>query len=316
MATGDAPEEARRDRPRYHRPMNPIPLLAETPAALETLSRVEILYTDLDGTLLGLGGSLLVDGKGAPGMRTAEAVVRLNSAGLPAVLATGRNRLQCTEITRLLGWSGFIAELGCVIVPERGAEPLYFTGDWPQSALEPGETPYTRIKRAGAVDALMRAFPGRIEPHAPYHLDREATVLLRGSLDLGLAREVLGELDVPVEIVDNGVIHPIAHGLDGVAEVHAYHLLPPGVTKAGAIALDLARRGLARERAAAIGDAASDVAMAGSVALGVVVGNALADARVLQAAAGRDNVYAMTRMRGEGWAQFADAWLAARGAVT
>ena len=293
-----------------------IPLLADNPAALDALSSVEVVYTDLDGTLLGLGGSLLVDAEGRPSTVTAEAVARLNSAGLTVVLTTGRNRIQCTEITRLLSWRGFIAELGCVMVPDRGAAPVYTDGDWPAGLLGPGETPAERIERIGAVRALMSTFPGCLEPHAPYHLNREATVLLRGSLDLGLAREVLGELDVPVEIVDNGVIHPIAHGLDGVAEVHAYHLLPPGVTKAGAIALDLARRGLARERAAAIGDAASDVAMAGSVALGVVVGNALADARVLQAAAGRDNVYAMTRMRGEGWAQFADAWLAARGAVT
>ena len=292
--------------------MNPIPLLAETPAALEALSRIEILYTDLDGTLLGLGGSLLTDGEGAPGARTAEAVVQLNTAGLPAVLTTGRNRLQCTEITRLLGWSGFIAELGCVIVPERGAGPLYFTGTWTADALEPGETPFERIGRAGAVEALMRAFPGRIEAHAPYHLNREATVLLRGSLDLTEAREVLGELEVAVEVVDNGIIHPLATGLDGVGEVHAYHLLPPGVTKAGAIALDLARRGLAREKAAAIGDAASDVALADAVGLGVVVGNALVDARVQEAAAARENVYAMTRMRGEGWAQFVEAWLAAR----
>jgi len=303
---------ARHDGPRYHRPMNPIPLLAENPAALEALSRVEILYTDLDGTLLGLGGSLLVDGDGVPDARTAEAVVRLNAASLPTVLTTGRNRLQCTEITRLLGWSGFIAELGCVIVPDRGAGPLYFTGDWTSDALMLGETPFERIGRAGAVEALMRAFPGRIEPHAPYHLNREATVLLRGSLDLAEAREVLGELGVAVEIVDNGIIHPLATGLGSVAEVHAYHLLPPGVTKAGAIALDLARRGLTRDKAAAIGDAASDVSMADAVALGVVVANALVDGRVQEAAAGRDNVYAMTRLRGEGWAQFIDAWLAVR----
>ena len=289
-----------------------IPFLADSPATLDALARVEILYTDLDGTLLGRGGSLLVDGEGRPGLQTAEAVHALNVAGLPAVVTTGRNRVQCTEITRLLGWRGFIAELGCVIVPDRGAEPVYFTGDWANDVLSPAETPYERIVRAGAVEALVRAFPGKLEPHAPYHLNREATVLLRGSLELAEARGVLGELEVGVEIVDNGIIHPLSTGLAGVAEIHAYHLMPPGVTKAGAVALDLARRGIAREHAAAIGDAATDVGLADAVAFAAVVANALADKRVLSAAQERDNVYALTGARGEGWAEFARLWIAAR----
>ncbi|HEY5541563.1 MAG TPA: HAD hydrolase family protein [Coriobacteriia bacterium] len=288
------------------------PLLAESPAALDALSRIEVLYTDLDGTLLGRGGSLLVDADGEPALQTAEAVTAINVAGLPVVIVTGRNRIQCIEITRLLGWRGFIAELGCVIVPDRGSEPIYLTGDWADDTLAPGETPYERIVRAGAVEALQRAFPGRLEPHAPYHLNREATVLLRGSLDLAEARGVLGELEVGVQIVDNGIVHPLSTGLTHIAEIHAYHLMPPGVTKAGAVALDLARRGLAREQAASIGDAATDVGMADFTAIGVVVANALADARVQGAVRARDNVYALTRGRGEGWAEFSAAWIAAR----
>jgi hydroxymethylpyrimidine pyrophosphatase-like HAD family hydrolase len=289
-----------------------IPLLAENPAALDALSRVEIVYTDLDGTLLGLGGSLLVDGDGRPSSRVADAVVRLNSAKMTVVLTTGRNRVQCTEITRLLGWRGFIAELGCVIVPDRGAEPIYHTGDWPADLLEPGQTPYGIIESTGAVDALMRAFPGRLEPHAPYHLNREATVLLRGSIDLVEARALLGELEVPVAIVDNGIVHPLSTGLADIGEIRAYHLMPPGVTKSNAVARDLGRRGLAREQAAAIGDAVTDVGMADACSIGVVVSNALADERVLAAAQKRSNVFATARPKGEGWASFADAWLAAR----
>jgi hydroxymethylpyrimidine pyrophosphatase-like HAD family hydrolase len=290
-----------------------IPLLSQSPAALDALSRVEVLYTDVDGTLLGLGGSLLVDGHARPSLTAAAAVVRLNEAGLTAVLVTGRNRIQCTEITRLLGWRGFIAELGCVIVPDRGAEPIYHTGTWPADTLAPGETPYERIIRSGAVDALMRAFPGRLEPHAPYHLNREATVLLRGSLDVEEARGVLGELDLDVALVDNGIVHPLQTTLSETAEIHAYHLMPPGVCKASAVALDVARRGIERGQTAAIGDAATDVEVAGSVALCAVVGNALGDARVLAMAATRGNVYALEEQRGDGWAAFAHAWLAARG---
>jgi len=291
-----------------------IPLLTDTRAALEALSHVEVLYSDLDGTLLGLGGSLLADVVGEPSTVTAQAVVRVNRAGLPVVLVTGRNRVQCTEITRLLGWSGFIAELGCVAVPQRGADPIFNTGDWPAYTLRNGETPYDRIVGAGAVALLERSFPGRLEPHAPYHLNREATVMLRGAIDLSAARETLAELELPVAIVDNGIIHPLSTGLFGIAEMHAYHLMPSGVTKAGAVGLDLARRDLLREQAACIGDASTDVEMADFVSLGALVSNALADPRARAAAEARGNVYALTRGRGEGWAEFSEAWLEARDA--
>ena len=297
-------------------PMKSIPLLSESPSALGALSRVEVLYTDLDGTLLGRGGSLLVGGEGQPSVATAEAVMRLNIAGLSAIITTGRNRLQTAELSRLLGWRGFIAELGCVIVPDRGADPVYYTGDWPDGMLEPGDTPFELIARAGALSALMRAFPGHIEPHTPYHLDREATHVLRGHLDMTLSQAVLDELEVPVEIVDNGVIHPPATSLAELPEIRAYHLIPAGVTKAGAVQRDLARRGLTAGSAAAIGDSASDVVMADATALGIVVANACDDSGVSAQAHGRDNVYATAAKRGDGWAEFATAWLRAREGTT
>ena len=294
--------------------MTSIPMLAHSPAAFDRLARVEIVYTDLDGTLLGKGGSLLVDGDGAPSTTSAEAVARVNTAGLTAVVTTGRNRIQCIEITRLLGWlcHGFIAELGGVVVTDRGAEPVYFTGDWPADAVRPGETPWEAIERVGAPRVLCERFPGRIEPHAPYHYNREATHLVRGHVDMLEAQRALDALELPVSIVDNGVIHPVSTGLVGVDEVHSYHLAPPGLTKVNAISADLARRGLAREQAAAIGDAPADLEMADATGLCVLVANALQHEGVAEAASARDNVYATKGSRGDGWAEFASAWLAAR----
>lgn len=289
-----------------------IPLLADSPQALDALSRVDVVYTDLDGTLLGLGGSLLADGGGLPSMATVEAVMRVNAADLHVVIATGRNRLQCAEISRLLGWRGFVAELGCVIVLDRATDPIYNIGDWPADLLTPGQTPRELIERTGAVEALMRAFPGRLEPHAPYHHNREGTELLRGSIDLAEAAAVLGELDVPIAILDNGIVRPLVTGLIDAAEIHAYHLMPPGVTKAGAIARHLEMRGLDSGRSASIGDSEADVGMADAVAVGVIVANALADRCVLDAATRRANVYAVEGERGAGWAEFADLWIGAR----
>ncbi|MBA4371209.1 MAG: hypothetical protein C0418_06510, partial [Coriobacteriaceae bacterium] len=285
--------------------MTAVPLLSGSAEAHAALARARALYTDLDGTLLGPGGSLLVDGDGAPASTAAEAVVAVNRAGLDVRITSGRNRRQLAEVSRVCGWSGFIGELGCVIVHERGERPVYFTGDWPEGAVEPGDTPYLMIERAGALRVLSDLFPGRIEQHDPWHVDREATHVLRGNVDVEAGRAALAALELPVDLIDNGIIHPPRHTLVDVAEVHAYHLVPAGATKEGAVVRDLEHRGLAARDAIAIGDSATDVAMAEAVALMVLVGNALDDTRALEAAAGRTNVVRVTGRRGDGWAELA-----------
>lgn len=281
----------------------------EHPLFAEKLPAIRLLYTDLDGTLLGIGGSLFIDSKRRPSLVAAEAIVSINSAGLEVVICTGRNRIQAAEIARLCGWRGFIAELGCVVVPDRGAEPIYNTGIWAHDSLRAGETPFEAIERAGALEALREAFPGKIENHAPYHTNREATHVLRGSLDIGAARQVLGELDLQVEIVDNGIIHPLATTLVDVPEVHAYHLMPAGVSKSSAVELDLARRGVDPALAMASGDSVADVGMADALALGVVMGNGLEDASVTEAVLARENVALTRGHRSEGWAEMTISWL-------
>jgi hydroxymethylpyrimidine pyrophosphatase-like HAD family hydrolase len=136
--------------------------------------------------------------------------------------------------------------------------------------------------------------------------------VLRGNLTLAEAQAALDTLPLAVRIVDNGVINPPRHTLRGVDEIHAYHLIPDGVHKSDAIARDLDRRGLTRADALAVGDSATDVEMADAVALGVIVANGLRDARVVEAIRTRDNVAVTHRTRGEGWAELAEAWLAAR----
>jgi hypothetical protein len=271
-----------------------------------------VLFTDLDGTLFAPGGLLLGDAHGAPSVATAEAVVAINRAGLATIVTTGRNRQQCMEISRVLGWRSFIAELGTVVVHDLSEPPRYFLGDWPDDALLSDETPFQAIVRSGALDALESSFPGRIEEHTPWHLSREATHVLRGNVDLGTARAALDALELPVSLIDNGIVCAPQNTLVGVTEIHAYHLVPKGVHKARAIQRVLAHRGLEREDAIAIGDSATDVEMADAVSLGVMVRNALRDERVLAAAAARGNVVVTRGERGEGWAELAHAWLAAR----
>lgn len=292
------------------------PLLADTPAALDALSRVEVLYTDLDGTLLAPGGSVVADAGGAPSTSTVQAIVDLNRAGLTVVPVSGRTRLQLTEVVRLLGWTDFIGEVGSVLV--HGAGPgrtvVYNTAEWPAHLLGGDSTPYELIRDSGALEALRSAFPGRIEYHTPWHRDREASHLLRGCLDVSEAQDVLDALDLPVSLLDNGRVHPPAHGLACLELVHAYHLVPRGVSKTQAIALDLAERGLSATQAAAIGDSVTDLAMADAVAIMALVDNAFESASVLARLAEQPSlgVVRVEGQRGDGWAQFAHAWLAAR----
>ncbi|MDI6711631.1 MAG: HAD hydrolase family protein [Anaerosomatales bacterium] len=294
--------------------MATVPVLGAEHA--DVLARARILFTDVDGTLVGPGGTLLADADGRPSTRTAEAVVAVNRAALPVVITTGRNRMQTAEISRLVGWRAFIAELGCVVQFDRSEEPALLAGDWPSDALMPGETPWQAIVRAGALDALSEAFPGRIEEHAPWHVDRYATHVLRGNVDAHEAQRLLDELPLPIDIVDNGVIRPPRHTLVGVEEIHAYHLVPRGASKTRAIRLVLDRFGLEPEHALAVGDSASDVEMADAVALLVLVANALDDERVRKAVSGRDNVAVTRGRRGDGWAELASAWLEARSGRT
>lgn len=287
-----------------------IPFLDESPEAAPVLAAADTLFTDLDGTLLGRGASILADGEGRPSLDAVTAIARLNAAGLRVVMCSGRNARQLRESSRLLGWSDFIAELGCIRSYDRGARVVYDIGEWPDDATLPGETPCEAIVRVGAVDLLRRTYPGLVEYHDPWHLDREVTHILRGNLPIAEAQAVLDTLPLPITIVDNGIVHPPHHGLT-CTEIHAIHLVPSGTSKHRAISAYLSDRGATREKAIAIGDSATDVDMADATALMVCVRNGLDDPLLLARARGRTDVRATRAAHGSGWAELAAAWLAA-----
>lgn len=297
--------------------MESIPLIAQDQRAREALASVEVLYTDLDGTLVAKGGCLLANAEGDPCADIASSIVELNRAGLDVVPISGRGRIQLTEVVRLLGWHDFIAEAGAIIVHGvgPGARVVYNNAEWPDTLLAGGITPYEVIERAGAVEVLQAAFPGLIEYHTPWHDDREATHLLRGCLDVVKAQAVLDGIEPPIGLLDNGIVRTTGE-LDCTEGqlAHAYHLVPHGVSKAQAIGLDLAMRGLKPEQAAAIGDSATDIEMADAVGVMALVGNAFESTgvRTVLESHPRPNVWQTCCHRGEGWAEFARLWLDAR----
>ncbi|MBN2248058.1 MAG: HAD hydrolase family protein [Coriobacteriia bacterium] len=293
-----------------------IPRITDDPHAREALSRVRVLYTDLDGTLVAKGGSILADADATPSLVVAEQIVALNRAGLAVVPISGRGRIQLRELTQLLGWDGYIAEAGGIIVHGTGLdfEDRVDLGEWPADAIPPGVSPFEAINDVRAAETLMEAFPGRIEHYAPWQLDREVSLLLRGCLDTREGQAVLDTLPLPLDLVDNGMLRSYGTLTCRDMPPHAYHVVPRGVCKARAIELDLAWRGLSREQAAAIGDSATDLQMADAVGVMALVANAFGSNGVTAGLKRepRDNVWCTAGERTEGWAEFARAW---RGAI-
>lgn len=265
---------------------------------LDRLAGARVVYTDLDGTMLGRNGSFLHSPAGEPTTEPVEALLAAREAGIDVVPASGRALQGLVTDARILGLPTVIAEMGALIAYENGREVVENFGPTPE-----GGRPVEQMERTGAIDLLFGAFEGRIEYHAPWHTWRQCTQLFRGLLDVATANELLwAEGHQWLELHDNGRLRGRYLDLEpGRARV--YHLQPRGVTKGHAVGLDRARRGFAREQCVAIGDAMADLELAGSVGTMVLVGDALADDPMLAArAAELDNVLVTERPQNLGWA--------------
>jgi len=232
---------------------------------------VRCLYLDLDGTLLGRGGSLLHDGDGTTsllGVRALEACLR---ADVEIVLMSGRRRETVWNPARLFGQTSYIYEVGSCLVLD--GEEHWLTGD-----LVPGENGsiFEQVAASGAPDLLLEHFAGRLEYHHPWHRGREVSHLFRGLVDAGEADRVLAEHGHGnLRLVDNGAMHAGRTNLAGLEQVRVYHLIPEGVSKARAVAAHMQARGLRRDDCVAVGDSREDLAVAAQVGTCWLVANAL-----------------------------------------
>ncbi|GAC1434114.1 MAG: hypothetical protein NVSMB51_00440 [Solirubrobacteraceae bacterium] len=230
---------------------------------------IRCLYVDLDATLLGANASLMHDGDGRPsgfGARAIEACLR---AEVEIVLMSGRRAPQVAEDARLFGQRSYIYEAGSVMV---------FDGEehW-LSVLRPGElSVHQQIAALGAPQLLLDHYAGRLEYHEPWHLRRDISHLFRGLIDAGEAEGLLRSHGIDnLRLVDNGVVHRRSAALAELAHVRAYHLLPVGASKAGAVAAHMRARGLVREQTIAVGDSREDLAVREHVSCFWLVANAL-----------------------------------------
>ncbi len=265
---------------------------------------LRVLYADLDGTLLGPGGSLFAAVPEGVTSRGAEALAALRERGVDLVLVSGRTRAQMREAARIMSASSYIAELGAYLV-ERGLPDRVM----PNLGVYAGSgSAFDAIARSGAGAFLLERYAGRLEPHAPWAFeDREATMLFRGFLDTAEAGAALARAGYGwLEILDNGVIRRRFDTLD-VPEIHAYHVVPRGVGKGSAVRLYRELHDLPREDTAAVGDSLSDLELAGEVGALFVVANGVES--VGTAGDGLDNVFTTPSAAGDGVGEAVSALL-------
>jgi hydroxymethylpyrimidine pyrophosphatase-like HAD family hydrolase len=263
-----------------------------------------IVYTDLDGTMVGPRGSFWHTAQRELTAGPAAALLELHRAGVPLVLVSGRTFEQVIEAARIFAADGAIAELGATVAWDAGRGLHRLRGHLPPEFGD--RTPMDVMTELGVVEDLMAAHPGRIEWHAPWHATHETDALLRGRVDALAVDAWLAERGAGwLTLKDNGALPSVSRfTLDPEAmPPHVYHLMPRGISKGAALAWDLERRGIDPRDAVAIGDSASDLEMAPAVGrLWITANGATADGMAdLMGAV--PNVTVTDAAMGEGWAQ-------------
>jgi phosphoglycolate phosphatase len=228
---------------------------------------LKCVYTDLDGTLLGKGGSLFRDADGLFTLLPARALEACFRAGVEVVIKSGRRESSVMEDARLLGQTSYIYEVGAGLVID--GERTLLTGD-----LQPsdGNSIHDMIEQSGAPRLLLEHFAGRLEYHDPWHRNREISHLMRGTIDVREANELLERSGLGyLRLVDNGAVAPRPQ-FDG--RPHAFHLLPAQASKPAAVAAHMRARGYLPADCIAVGDSREDAEVAAVVASFFLVANA------------------------------------------
>jgi hypothetical protein len=269
---------------------------------------LKVLYTDLDGTMVGPHGNFFAADDRTPTLVPARALLELHRAGVALVLVSGRTRDQLVEAARIFGADGFVAELGALVGFDHARSVEVLAGAMPQRYA--GRTPFAVMESAGLPEALFARWPGRLQWHAPWHAGHEADAMLRGLVDAAEVEAWLAEQGFGwLRLRDNGVLAGGTWpGLVAQAHPpHIYHLMPDGLSKGAAVGWDLARRGLSPADAVAVGDSASDLGMAPYVGRVWVTANGAANPHMppllaAARAAGQD-VRVAAEPVGAGWAE-------------
>ncbi|MGD9695728.1 MAG: HAD family hydrolase [Thermoleophilia bacterium] len=244
---------------------------------------MRVAYLDLDGTLLGPGGSMLTGADGRFSDAGVRALALLRAAAVPVVLVSGRSRARLEAVAGVIGADGVLPELGAL-------DAGYPTRE--------GQTVHAAIAESGVPATLLAREP-HLEPHPLAVAGREGSHVLRGRASAAAADLVEDLSAGTLRLADNGCIAP---------GVHVYHLLPAAASKAASVTRDLARRGVDPAACLAVGDSGQDLDIARVVGTVAIVANgARADPSVAERAPWvTDGAY------GAGVLEAVEGWLAGR----
>jgi hypothetical protein len=258
---------------------------------------VRCLYVDLDGTLLGPGGSLL---RGADGRFALDAVRALQAccrADVEVVVYSGRRQISVFENSRIIGSSSYTFELGCGLVVDGELE-------WLTDGIVPSVsegTIFDQLERSGAPAFLLDRYAGRLEYHTPWSIGREVSHLFRGDVDPASVRAALDDAGYDwLRLVDNGVVHAREEQMPGLPVTRAYHLIPAGASKARAVARHMQARAYSPADCIAVGDSREDLDVAAVVGAFWLVANALTADPELGASSARPGVRIASEAYGAG----------------
>lgn len=261
---------------------------------------MRVIYTDVDGTLVGPGGCLFLDAQRNYTLEIAKTIVTALKKGVDIVMVSGRNRDQLREDARIMGFRNYIAELGAEIIYDLGRKSVQNIGDFKLTS----PTVFETISKSGAPKALLERYKGKLEYHTPWSEQRHYTHLLRGRVDVDEVNNFLqSEGFQELRLADNGRIFVKSETLEA-RELHAYHLLPKATDKGSAIRMDREMRKIKREDTIAIGDSEADLPLAKEVGTLFIVANAFKDHPELSEKVKEfSNVVVTKNERGLGWAE-------------
>ena len=265
------------------------------------LTKVRVIYTDVDGTLVGPGGSLFSGPDGTLTLKAARALLKVLEAGVEVFMVSGRSSMRLKAIARILGFRNYAAELGSEIAYDLGTKVIHNMEDM---HLKKGERPLDWIKSSGAVDFIFEEFPGKVRYHTPFSETSQNSALLIGNVDAKRATQILTEHGLAaLRLADNGPVRPVPD----FPHPHCYHLLPASAGKKSAVRRDKDIRGLKTEELAGIGESIEDIEISPEVGAYFVVRNgAEEDKRVMKAAEMQQNVFLLDHRMGPGWAEAID----------
>ena len=223
---------------------------------------IKLFVTDIDGTLLPIGG------KASPA--NVDAVQKMIQAGVKVVIATGRMYCAAKPIAEQLG----------VPVPI-----ISYNGALIKSSA--GEVLHTHYMDAAIVLKLLDFFEERGRHVQSYSDDvlyvpfvndgvryYETTQKVQ-AVNVGWdgMREHVKDVTKLLSISDDG--DELVDSMNAVRKNFGAEFMASGVTKAGAIKILADKFGISNDETLAIGDGENDLAMLTSVGVGVAMGNAV-----------------------------------------